>query len=166
MRWKDFLTTKYQKLDIRLEKVRDVRFLSLLHDAYLDPTEIRYERKRLIIPIKNRTTWEWTPGDYGMPRKDVDGELVLYPVAEPCDWQITLSGDQFTDETQLHNIEINEISLKKKKDSDGKFFYHFQIAFPSLNLLCSLDVVLQCGDAFPLIRYRDKTLPQDWSEQC
>ncbi|MBE6384217.1 MAG: hypothetical protein E7048_00970 [Lentisphaerae bacterium] len=165
MRWKDFLTTKYKKLDIRLEKVRDVRFLSLLHDAYLDPTEIRYERKRLIIPIKNRTTWEWTPGDDGMPGKDVDGELVLYPVAEPCDWRITLSGDQFTDETQLHNIEINEISLKKKKDSDGKFFYHFLIAFPYLYLPCSLDVVIRSGDAFPLIRYRDKTLPQDWSEQ-
>ena len=158
MRWKDFLTTKYKKLDIRLEKVRDVRFLSLLHDAYLDPTEIRYERKRLIIPIKNRTTWEWTPGDDGMPGKDVDGELVLYPVAKPCDWQITLSGDQFTDETQLHNIEINEISLKKKKDSDGKFFYHFQIALPTFDLPRSLDVVLRSGDDFPVIHYKDSKL--------
>ena len=38
MRWKDFLTIKYKKLDIHLEKVRDVRFLSLLHDAYFDLT--------------------------------------------------------------------------------------------------------------------------------
>ena len=165
MRWKDFLTTEYKKLDITLEKTSDVQFLSLLHDAFLDPAEIRYARKRLVIPIKDRTTWEWNPGNDRMPGGEVDGELVLYPVAEPCDWRITLSGDQFTDETQLHNIEINEISLKKKKDSDGKFFYHFLIAFPSLYLPCSLDVVIRSGDAFPLIRYRDKTLPQDWSEQ-
>ena len=165
MRWKDFSTTEFKKLNITLEKASDVQFLSLLHDAYFDPAEIRYARKRLVIPIKDRITWEWTPGNDGMPGKDVDGELVLYPVAEPCDWQITLSGDQFTDETQLHNIEINEISLKKKKNSDGKFFYHFQIAFPSFDLPCSLDVVIRSGDAFPLIRYRDKTLPQDWSEQ-
>ena len=165
MRWKDFLTTEYKKLDITLEKASDVQFLSLLHDAFLDPAEIRYARKRLVIPIKDRTTWEWTPGNDRMPGGEVDGDLVLYPVADPWDWRITLSGDQFTDETQLHNIESNEISLKKKKDSDGKFFYHFQIAFPYLYLPCSLDVVIRSGDAFPLIRYRDKTLPQDWSEQ-
>ena len=47
MRWKDFLTTKYKKLDICLEKVRDVRFLSLLHDAFLDPAEIRYATKKM-----------------------------------------------------------------------------------------------------------------------
>ncbi|MBR7140275.1 MAG: hypothetical protein IKD44_12130 [Lentisphaeria bacterium] len=164
MRWKDFLTTEYKKLDITLEKASDVQFLSLLHDAYFDPAEIRYARKRLVIPIKDRTTWEWTPGNDRMPGGEVDGELVLYPVADPWDWQVTISGEQFTDENQLHNIEINEISLKKKKISDGKFFYHFQIAFPSFDLPCSLDVVLKGGDAFPLIHYRDKTLPQVWSE--
>ena len=165
MRWKDFLTIKYKKLDIRLGKVRDVRFFSLLHDAYLEPTEIRCERRRLIIPIKNRTTWEWTPGDDGMPGGEVDGELVLYPVAVPCDWQMTLSGDQFTNEAQMHNIEINEISLKKKTDDAGNPCYHFKIAFPTSTLPRALDVALRSGDAFPLIRYRDKTPPKEWSEQ-
>ena len=58
MRWKDFSTTEYKKLDITLEKASNVQFLSLLHDAFLDPAEIRYARKRLVIPIKDRTTWE------------------------------------------------------------------------------------------------------------
>ena len=165
MRWKDFLTTKYKKLDICLEKVRDVRFLSPLHDAYFDPAEIRYARKRLVIPIKDRTTWEWTPGNDGMPGGDVDGELILYPVANPWDWQVTLSGEQLTDETQMHNIEIGKISLKKKKDDDGNPFYHFKMAFPDFDLPRALDVVLRSGDAFPLIHYRDKTPPKDWSEQ-
>ena len=40
MRWKDFLTTEYKKVDITLEKASDVQFLSLLHDAYFDPAEI------------------------------------------------------------------------------------------------------------------------------
>ena len=51
MRWKDFLTAEYKKLNITLEKTSDVRFLSLLHDAFLDPAEMRYARKRLVIPI-------------------------------------------------------------------------------------------------------------------
>ena len=165
MRWKDFLITKYKKLDICLEKVRDVRFLSLLHDAYFDPAEIRYARKRLVIPIKDRITWEWTPGNDGMPGGDVDGELILYPVAKPWDWQVTLSGEQLTDETQMHNIEIGKISLKKKKDDDGNPFYHFKMAFPDFDLPRALDVVLRSGDAFPLIHYRDKTPPKEWSEQ-
>ena len=165
MRWKDFLITEYKKLDITLEKISDVRFLSLLHDAFLDPAEIRYARKRLVIPIKNRTTWEWTPMNDRMPGGEVDGELVLYPVADPWDWQLTLSGEQLTDETQMHNIEINEISLKKKKDEDGNPFYHFKMAFPTFTLPRSLDVALRSGDDFPLIRYKDKTTPKDWSEQ-
>ena len=83
MRWKDFSTTEYKKVDITLEKASDVQFLSLLHDAYFDPAEIRYSRKRLVIPIKDRTTWEWTPGNDRMPGGEVDGELILYPVADP-----------------------------------------------------------------------------------
>ena len=165
MRWKDFSTTEFKKLNITLEKARDVRFLSLLHDAFLDPAEIRYARKRLVIPIKDRTTWEWTPMNDRMPGGEVDGELVLYPVADPWDWQLTLSGEQLTDETQMHNIEINEISLKKKKDKDGNPFYHFKMAFPTFDLPRALDVVLRSGDAFPLIRYKDKTTPKDWSKQ-
>ena len=165
MRWKDFLITKYKKLDICLEKVRDVRFLSPLHDAYFDPAEIRYARKRLVIPIKDRITWEWTPGNDGMPGGDVDGELILYPVAKPWDWQVTLSGEQLTDEPQMHNIEISKISLKKKKDNDGNPFYHFKMAFPTFDLPRALDVALRSGDAFPLIHYRDKTPPKEWSEQ-
>ena len=165
MRWKDFLTTEYKKLDITLEKASDVQFLSLLHDAYFDPAEIRYARKRLVIPIKDRTTWEWTPGNDRMPGGEVDGELVLYPVADPWDWQVTLSGEQLTDEIQMHNIEIGKISLKKKKDNDGNPFYHFKIAFPTFELPRALDVVLRSGDDFPLIRYKDKTTPKDWSEQ-
>ena len=161
MRWKDFSTTEYKKVDITLEKVSDVRLLSLLHDAFLDPAEIRYARKRLVIPIKDRTTWEWNPGNDRMPGGEVDGELVLYPVADPWDWQVTLSGEQLTDETQMHNIEINEISLKKKKDDDGNPFYHFKMAFPTFDLPRALDVVLRSGDAFPLIRYRDKTPPKE-----
>ena len=165
MRWKDFSTTEFKKLNITLEKARDVRFLSLLHDAFLDPAEIRYARKRLVIPIKDRTTWEWTPMNDRMPGGEVDGELVLYPVADPWDWQLTLSGEQLTDETQKHNIEISKISLKKKKDDDGNPFYHFIMAFPAFDLPRALDVVLRSGDAFPLIHYRDKTPPKDWSEQ-
>ena len=165
MRWKDFSTTEYKKVDITLEKTSDVQFLSLLHDAYFDPAEIRYARKRLVIPIKDRTTWEWTPGNDIMPGGEVDGELVLYPVADPWDWLLTLSGAQFTDENQMHNIEISKISLKKKKDNDGNPFYHFKMAFPTFDLPRALDVVLRSGDAFPLIRYRDKTPPKDWSEQ-
>ena len=165
MHWKDFSTTEYKKVDITLEKASDVQFLSLLHDAYFDPAEIRYARKRLVIPIKDRTTWEWTPMNDRMPGGEVDGELVLYPVAEPCDWQITLSGDQLTDETQMHNIEIGKISLKKKKDDDGNPFYHFKMALPTFDLPRALDVVLRSGDDFPLIRYKDKTTPKDWSEQ-
>ena len=160
MRWKDFLTTKYKKLDICLEKVRDVRFLSLLHDAFLDPAEIRYARKRLVIPIKDRTTWEWNPGNDRMPGGEVDGELVLFPVADPWDWQVTLSGEQLTDETQMHNIEIGKISLKKKKDDDGNPFYHFKMAFPTFDLPRALDVALRSGNDFPLIRYKDKTMPK------
>ena len=165
MRWKDFSTTEFKKLDITLEKVRDVQFLSLLHDAFLDPAEIRYARKRLVIPIKDRTTWEWTPMNDRMPGGEVDGELVLYPVADPWDWLLTLSGAQFTDENQMHNIEINEISLKKKKDEDGNPFYHFKMAFPTFDLPRALDVVLRSGDDFPLIRYKDKTTPKDRSDQ-
>ena len=166
MRWKDFSTTEYKKLDITLEKESDVLFLSsLLHDACFDPAEIRYARKRLVIPIKDRTTWEWTPMNDRMPEGEVDGELVLYPVADPWDWQLTLSGEQLTDETQMHNIEINEISLKKKKDKDGNPFYYFKMAFPTFDLPRALDVVLRSGDDFPLIRYKDKTTPKDWSEQ-
>ena len=165
MRWKDFLTTEYKKLDITLEKTSDVQFLSLLHDAYFDPAEIRYARKRLVIPIKDRTTWEWPPGNDRMPGDEVDGELVLYPVADPWDWQLTLSGEQLTDETQMHNIEIGKISLKKKKDNDGNPFYHFKMAFPTFDLPRALDVALRSGDVFPLIHYRDKTPPKDWSEQ-
>ena len=165
MRWKDFLTTEYKKLDITLEKASDVQFLSLLHDAYFDPAEIRYARKRLVIPIKDRTTWEWTPMNDRMPGGEVDGELVLYPVADPWDWQLTISGEQFADEVQMHNIEISKISLKKKKDDDGKSFYHFQMAFPSNTLPCALDVVLRSGNDFPVIRYKDKTIPKIWSDQ-
>ena len=165
MRWKDFLTTKYKKLDICLEKVRDVRFLSLLHDAYFDPAEIRYARKRLVIPIKDRTTWELTPGNDRMPGGEVDGELVLYPVSDPWDWLLTLSGGQFANETQMHNIEIIRVSLKKKNDDDGNPFYHFKMAFPAFTLRRSLDVALRSGDDFPLIRYKDKTTPKDRSDQ-
>ena len=165
MRWKDFLTTEYKKVDITLEKASDVQFLSLLHDAFLDPAEIRYARKRLVIPIKDRTTWEWNPGNDRMPGGEVDGELILYPVTDPWDWLLTLSGAQFTDENQMHNIEISKISLKKKKDNDGNPFYHFKIAFPTNTLPRALDVALRSGDAFPLIRYRDKTPPKEWSEQ-
>lgn len=165
MRWKDFLTTEYKKLDITLEKTSDVQFLSLLHDAYFDPAEIRYARKRLVIPIKDRTTWEWNPGNDRMPGGEVDGELVLYPVADPWDWLLTFSGAQFTDENEMHNIEIGKISLKKKKDDDGNPFYHFKMAFPTFDLPRALDVALRSGDAFPLIHYRDKTPPKEWSEQ-
>ena len=160
MRWKDFSTTEYKKVDITLEKASDVQFLSLLHDAYFDPAEIRYARKRLVIPIKNRTTWEWTPGNDGMPGGDVDGELILYPVADPWDWLLTLSGGQFANETQMHNIEIIRVSLKKKNDDDGNPFYHFKMAFPAFTLRRSLDVVLRSGNDFPLIRYKDKTMPK------
>ena len=165
MRWKDFSTTEFKKLDITLEKARDVRFLSLLHDAFLDTAEIHYARKRLVIPIKDRTTWEWTPMNDRMPEGEVDGELVLYPVADPWDWLLTLSGGQFANETQMHNIEIIRVSLKKKNDDDGNPFYHFKIAFPAFTLPRSLDVVLRSGDDFPLIRYKDKTTPKDWSNQ-
>ena len=165
MRWKDFLTTEYKKVDITLEKASDVQFLSLLHDAYFDPAEIRYARKRLVIPIKDRTTWEWNPGNDRMPGGEVDGELILYPVADAWDWLLTLSGAQFTDENQMHNIEISKISLKKKKDNDGNPFYHFKMAFPTFDLPRALDVVLRSGNDFPLIRYKDKTTPKDWSEQ-
>ena len=127
MRWKDFSTTEFKKVDITLEKESDVLFLSsLLHDACFDPAEIRYARKRLVIPIKDRTTWEWTPMNDRMPGGDVDGELVLYPVADPWDWLLTLSGGQFANETQMHNIEIIRVSLKKKNDDDGNPFYHFR----------------------------------------
>ena len=160
MRWKDFSTTEYKKVDITLEKASDVQFLSLLHDAYFDPAEIRYARKRLVIPIKDRTTWEWTHGNDGMPGGDVDGELILYPVADPWDWQVTLSGEQLTDETLMHNIEIGKISLQKKKDDDGNPFYHFKMAFSAFTLRRSLDVVLRSGNDFPLIRYKDKTMPK------
>ena len=47
MRWKDFSTTEYEKVDITLEKASDVQFLSLLHDAFLDPAEIRYATKKM-----------------------------------------------------------------------------------------------------------------------
>ena len=148
-----------------MKKTSDVQFLSLLHDAYFDPAEIRYARKRLVIPIRDRTTWEWNPGNDRMPGGEVDGELVLYPVADPWDWLLTLSGAQFTDENLMHNIEISKISLKKKKDNDGNPFYHFKMAFPTFDLPRALDVALRSGDAFPLIHYRDKTPPKEWSEQ-
>ena len=161
MRWKDFSTTEFKKVDITLEKESDVLFLSsLLHDAYFDPGEIRYARKRLVIPIKDRTTWEWTPMNDRMPGGDVDGELVLYPVADPWDWLLTLSGGQFANETQMHNIEIIRVSLKKKKGEDGNPFYHFKMAFPAFTLRRSLDVVLRSGNDLPLIRYKDKTMPK------
>ena len=161
MRWKDFSTPEFKKLNITLEKASDVQFLSsFLHDAYFDPAEIRYARKRLVIPIKDRTTWEWTPMNDRMPGGDVDGELVLYPVADPWDWLLTLSGGQFANETQMHNIEIIRVSLKKKNDDDGNPFYHFKMAFPAFTLRRSLDVVLRSGNDFPLIRYKDKTMPK------
>ena len=47
MRWKDFSTTEYEKEDITLEKASDIQFLSLLHDAYFDPAEIRYATKKM-----------------------------------------------------------------------------------------------------------------------
>jgi hypothetical protein len=39
------------------------------------------------------------------------------------------------------------------------------MAFPTFDLPRALDVVLRSGDAFSLIRYKDKTTPKDWSDQ-
>ena len=55
MRWKEFLTTEFKKLNITLEKVSDVRFLSLLHDAFLDPAEIRYATKKNVIILEKQS---------------------------------------------------------------------------------------------------------------
>ena len=51
------------------------------------------------------------------------------------------------------------------EDDDGNPFYHFKTAFPYFDLPRALDVALRRGDDFPLIRYKDKTTPKDWSKQ-
>ena len=56
MRIKNFKTTTFRKLDIKLEKTRDIRILDwLLHDACFALDKIRYSRKQLVIPDSSST---------------------------------------------------------------------------------------------------------------
>ena len=105
MRIKNFKTITFRKLDVKLEKTRDIRILDwLLHDACFDFSQIRYTRKRLTIPL-TRHPAEWE-NDKLRPVSLVDGELILYPVLRPCDWQITLSGEWLNKPERLAKIDV------------------------------------------------------------
>ena len=82
MRIKNFKTTTFRKLDVKLEKTRDIRILDwLLHDTCFTLDKIRYSRKQLVIPMI-RCTGEWQRD--GIPFDGyVNGELILYPVIKP-----------------------------------------------------------------------------------
>ncbi len=168
MKWKDLETKKFRKLDIRLEKERDVRFLSgLLHDAHFDLRKIRYARKRLTIPITGRIPYEWR-NEEAIPAGHVNGELVLYPVLFSHDWQIALSGAWVNESEALSHIDIIEAALRKKTWEIGpnefgikesETYYHFRLILHNYMLNCSMDVLLRGMKDFPLIRYRDTGLP-------
>ncbi len=111
MKWNDFKVKRFKKLDVRLEKERDVCFLTgLLHDASFDLKKIKYARKRLTIPITGRVIERWQT-EAGIPGGYVDGELVLYPVLFPHDWQIALSGDWIKNTEALSSITIIRAAL-------------------------------------------------------
>ena len=59
--WGYFFYNKYTPLDFRLKKLKNLFYLELLHNAHVDYAGITYVRKRLVIPIKNRVVWEWSP---------------------------------------------------------------------------------------------------------
>ena len=156
MRIKNFKTITFRKLDVKLEKTRDIRILDwLLHDACFDFSQIRYTRKRLTIPL-TRHPAEWENGKL-RPVSLVDGELILYPVLRPCDWQITLSGEW------LKRIDVIGAKLTRKVDQEGDFppeyppevWYHFRLELYNYMLPCYLDVLLRGWKDFPLIRYHD-----------
>ena len=92
MRWRDIQNGTFRKLDLRIEKTADMRILTgVLHDACFDFSQIRYTRRRLTIPLTRHPAE--CENDKLRPISLVDGELILYPVLRPCDWQITLSGE-------------------------------------------------------------------------
>lgn len=169
MRIKNFKTTTFRKLDVKLEKTRDIRILDwLLHDTCFTLDKIRYSRKQLVIPMI-RCTGEWQRD--GIPFDGyVNGELILYPVIKPCDWQITLSGEWLNHQEKLQKIDIIGAKLSRKTDENkncveglkGEFWYHFRLELYNHMLPCYLDVLLRDWKDFPLIRYRDVSMPYDY----
>ena len=162
MRIKNFKTITFRKLDVKLEKTRDIRILDwLLHDACFDFSQIRYTRKRLTIPL-TRHPAEWENGKL-RPVSLVDGELILYPVLRPCDWQITLSGEWLNKPERLAKIDVIGAKLTRKVDQEGDFppeyppevWYHFRLELYNYMLPCYLDALLCGWKDFPLIRYHD-----------
>ena len=93
----------------------------------------------------------------------VDGELILYPVLRPCDWQITLSGEWLNKPECLPRIDVIGAKLTRKVDQEGDFppeyppevWYHFRLELYNYMLPCYLDVLLRGWKDFPLIRYHD-----------
>ena len=67
----------------------------------------------------------------------VDGELILYPVLRPCDWQITLSGEWLNKPERLARIDVIGTKLTRKVDQEGDFppeyppevWYHLRLEF-------------------------------------
>lgn len=169
MRWRDIKTGTFQKLDLRIEKTADMRILTgVLHDACFDFSQIRYTRKRLTIPL-TRHPAEWE-NDKLRPVSLVDGELILYPVLRPCDWQITLSGEWLNKPERLARIDVIGTRLTRKVDQEGDFpleyppevWYHFRLEFCNNMLPCYMDVLLRGWKDFPLIHYRDVSMPYDY----
>lgn len=166
MRVKDFKTTTFRELDIKLEKIRDIRILDwLLHDACFALDEIRHSRKRFVIPIL-RCTGEWQQDGISVDGY-VTGELILYPVLRLCDWQITLSGEWLNHQEKLKKIDIISAELSKKSDENedrpegfkGETWYHFRLELYNHMLPCYLDVLLRGWTDFPLICYRNTGIP-------
>ena len=169
MRIKNFKTITFRKLDVKLEKTRDIRILDwLLHDACFDFSQIRYTRRRLTIPL-TRHPMEWE-NDKLRSLSLVDGELILYPVLHPCDWQITLSGEWLNKPERLARIDIIGTKLTRKVDQEGnsppeyppEVWYHFRLEFCNNMLPCYMDVLLRGWKDFPLIHYRDVSMPYDY----
>lgn len=167
MKWQDLQTEKFRKLDLRMEKVADMRVLRrLLHDAQFDFHKIRYDRRRLVIPLF-RYPEEWTNGRLH-PICLVNGELILYPVIHPCDWQITLSGEWLGRPEKLQDIVIVDAGLTQKTDTANSLppeyretWYHFRLVLSNRMLPCYMDVLLRSWKDFPLIRFRDISIPCD-----
>lgn len=166
MRWQDLQTNKFHKLDLRMGKVADMRVLGgVLHDSRFDFNKIRYYRRRLVIPLY-RYPRELL-GEH--PFNRVDGELILCPVLRPCDWQITLSGEWIGQPEKFSDIAIIDAKLAQKTDKEGSLppeyretWYHFRLELSNRMLPCYMDVLLRGWIDFPLIRYRDISMPYDY----
>ena len=171
MEWEDFVTDAFYKQDFCIEGPEDFWYFRLLEDSYFEPEKIRYFRKRLVIPIRNRVTHEWNPVRYGLPGGYVDGELILYPVTYGADWQMTVSGEKWCDPGYLPGIR--KITVEKKTSDKpaarrcGELGEYYLMTLELIRYLMPMSFLIMFREvnSFPLIRYRDICKPFDAQRQ-